>query len=55
MGSMGRFVSVAFPLYLVVGRLLAMLPAALGGVLLAMSAVLLAVYAALASAGYAIF
>jgi hypothetical protein len=55
MGSAGRFVSVAFPLYLVVGRILAAAPPALATAMLALSAIVLSMYAALFSAGYLVF
>jgi len=55
MGSMGRFVAVVFPLYLVLGQILTRLPAAVAASLLAISAFYLAVYSALFAAGYLIF
>jgi len=55
MASMARFTSVAFPIYLVFGNLLWRLPAPLAAGLLALSSVLLAVYAALFAASYPFF
>jgi hypothetical protein len=43
---------VAFPVYLVLGRLLARMPPALAGLLCALAGLVLAVYAALFAAGY---
>jgi hypothetical protein len=50
--SQGRFAAVAFPVYLVLGRLLARMPPALAGLLCALAGLVLAVYAALFAAGY---
>jgi len=50
--SMGRFTSVAFPIYLVCGRLLAAAPLALSVSLLSLSGFFLAAYTALFAAGY---
>ncbi len=50
----GRFVSVTFPLYLVLGRLLASLPAPATAASAALSAFLLGTYSALFAARYAI-
>lgn len=47
MNSMGRFVAVAFPIYFVIGRLLARLPRELAAMLLACMAAYLALYSAL--------
>ena len=55
MASMGRFVAVAFPIYLAFGRWLALLPPAVAAALLALSAFLMAAYSALFAAGYLIF
>lgn len=55
MGSMGRFTAVVFPVYLVIARILIFMPNAMRSVLLAMSAVFMAVYAALYAAGHIIF
>jgi hypothetical protein len=50
----GRFVSVAFPIYLVIGHVLANIPPPLAAALLALSGFFLAIYAAQFAAGYAI-
>lgn len=55
MGSMGRFTAIVFPIYVVVGRLLLLLPGSLRGVLLAVSAYFLATYTGLYVARHAIF
>jgi len=55
MGSMGRFVSVVFPIYLVLGQIATRLPFAVGTSLFAVAAFYLAVYSALFAAGYLIF
>jgi hypothetical protein len=55
MASMGRFASVAFPIYLVLGALLSRAPAPVTALLLALSSFLLGVYAALFGAGYPFF
>lgn len=55
MGSMGRFTAVVFPIYLVIARMLILLPSAPRSALLAVSAVFMAVYAALYAAGHVIF
>jgi hypothetical protein len=54
-GSMGRFVSVAFPLYLVGGRILAGLPVAASAALVVSSAGFLLIFSALFCAGYPIY
>lgn len=54
MGSMGRFVSVAFPLYLVAGAVFARVPPMVCGALCGLSGLVLGVYVALYAAGYAI-
>jgi hypothetical protein len=53
--SMGRFAAVAFPLYIVMGQLLARLPLAVAGALLAVSSFFMGAYAALFAAGYPLF
>lgn len=55
MGSMGRFMAVVFPIYLVAGRLLARLPQELAGALLCVSACWLATLAALYASGRMVF
>jgi hypothetical protein len=55
MGSMGRFVAVVFPVYLVVGELLARLPAPIRTAVVVLSGVFLVGYTALYAAGYLIF
>jgi Gpi18-like mannosyltransferase len=50
----GRFVSVAVPMYLVLGQWLARVPLTLAILLLALMGVMLTIYAALFSAGYPI-
>ena len=55
MSSMARFATVVFPVYLVLGRLLACLPFAMAAALLSLSVFFLAAYAALYAAGYAVF
>ncbi len=52
MASQGRFVTVAFPIYLVLGRLLWRAPITVSAGLLGLSAVYMAVYAALFAAGF---
>ncbi len=52
MASQGRFAAVVFPVYLVLGRLLSSAPLVVSAGVLALSAVYLAVYAALFAAGY---
>jgi len=54
MAGMGRFVAVAFPSYLVLGRLVCRLPPCLAGSLLGISAFLLGMYAALFASWYRI-
>jgi hypothetical protein len=54
MASQGRFAAVAFPVYIVLGHLLARLPTVVAGAILAFSAFLMAVYAALFAAGYSL-
>lgn len=55
MGSMGRFVAVAFPIYLVLGQILVRLPGALRTALLALAGFFLAASTALYAARYLIF
>lgn len=55
MSSMGRFVIVVFPIYLVLGQLLARLPFAVASGLVFLAAFFLGAYSALYAAGYAIF
>lgn len=55
MGSFARFTSVAFPLYLVIGRLLAALPPAVAAVLVALAACLLGIYSVLFGSGHLVF
>lgn len=55
MGSMGRFTAVVFPVYLVIARILILLPNATRSALLALSAVFMALYAAFYAAGQPIF
>jgi hypothetical protein len=55
MGGMGRFAAVAFPQYLVLGRLLCRLPAPAAALVLAFSAFLLGTYSALFAASYRLF
>lgn len=55
MGSMARFVAVVFPLYIVAGRMLLLLPGPLRALALALSGLPLAAYTALYAAGYEIF
>jgi hypothetical protein len=50
--SMGRFVSVAFPLYLVLGHIMVRIPGPLAAIVLALSAVWLAIFSAQFAAGY---
>jgi hypothetical protein len=50
--SQGRFAAVAFPVYIVMGRLMARAPAPLVAALCALSGFMLTVYAALFAAGY---
>jgi hypothetical protein len=52
MASQGRFAAVVFPVYLVLGRLLHAAPLVVSVGVFALSAVYLAVYAALFAAGY---
>jgi hypothetical protein len=54
MASQGRFAAVAFPAYIVIGHLLARLPAALAIALLVFSGFLMAAHAALFAAGYSL-
>jgi hypothetical protein len=49
-----RFTSVAFPIYLVLGRILARLPAPLAAAMLVLCGLMLAIYAAQFAAGYII-
>jgi hypothetical protein len=55
MGSIGRFVSVVFPVYLVLGELLLRLPRPLRAAFLGISGFFLTTYTALYAARYAIF
>lgn len=55
MASMGRFVTVAFPLYLVLAQILVRLPGPLRAVVLSFSSCMLATYSAMYGAGYPIF
>lgn len=55
MASMGRFVIVAFPLYLVLAQILVRLPGPLRAVVLCFSSCMLATYSAMYAAGYPIF
>jgi len=52
MASQGRYASLAFPVYLVLGRLLCGAPLVVSVAVFAISAVYLAIYAALFAAGY---
>jgi hypothetical protein len=52
MAGMGRFAAVVLPIYLVLGHLLAALPASLAALLLSLSAFFIGTYAALFVAGY---
>jgi hypothetical protein len=52
MASQGRFMAAAFPMYLVLGHLLCRLPLAVSAGVLALSAVYLAIYSALFTAGH---
>lgn len=54
-GSMGRFTTVAFPMYLVLAQLLALLPASARCLLIVVPGFLMAAYAALFAAGRLIF
>jgi hypothetical protein len=54
MASQGRFAAVAFPVYIVLGHLLARLPTVVTGAVLAFSGFLMAAYAALFAAGYSL-
>jgi hypothetical protein len=55
MGSMGRFVAVVFPIYLVAGQLSMRAPRASRVLVLAIAGVFQAVYAALYAACYTVF
>ena len=55
MASQGRFAAVAFPAYIVAGRLLARLPAGVAIALLAFSGAMMGLYAALFAADYLVF
>jgi hypothetical protein len=55
MGAMGRFAAVAVPVYLVLGQLLARLPAVVSALLASLSGFLMGVYAALFAAWYRFF
>jgi hypothetical protein len=50
--SQARFAAVVFPVYIVVGHLLARVPPAVAGALLALSGLMMGLYAALFAAGY---
>ena len=50
--SQGRFAAVVFPVYVVLGHLLSKLPLAVAGALLAVSGLMMGLYAALFAAGY---
>jgi len=52
MESQGRFVAVVFPIYLVLGHLLARLPAPVAVAIVALSGFLMAVHAGMLAAGY---
>jgi hypothetical protein len=53
--SMGRFVGVAFPMYIVMGHLLNRLPRAMAAMILVLFAYFLATWAALFAARYPIY
>jgi len=55
MGSCGRYASVVFPAYLVLGNALSRMPAPIAAAVCALSACVLGVYAALYAAGYAYY
>ncbi|HUY88947.1 MAG TPA: hypothetical protein VMV10_09455 [Pirellulales bacterium] len=55
MGSMGRFVAVVFPIYLVAGQLLGRAPAAITAALISLSAFMMGAYAAFYAAGRLVF
>jgi hypothetical protein len=55
MAGMGRFASVAFPIYLVLGQILSRLPVLVAGSCLAISGFFLGAYAALFAAWYRFF
>jgi hypothetical protein len=55
MASQGRFAAVVFPVYIVMGELLARMPKMIAISLLALSGVMMGLYAALFAAGYAFF
>ena len=55
MGSQGRFVSVVFPIYLVLGHILCRLPVAASVALLVLSAAYLALFSAMLAAGYGVY
>ena len=52
MASQGRYVSVVFPIYLVLGQLLCRVPVALAVGTLGLSSLYLIVYSAMLAAGY---
>jgi hypothetical protein len=52
MTGQGRFVGAVFPIFLTLGNLLCRIPLVVGGGMLALSAVFLAVYSAMFAAGY---
>jgi hypothetical protein len=54
MGSQGRFVSVVFPIYLVLGHILCRLPVAASVAVLALSAAYLALFSAMLASGYSV-
>ena len=55
MGSQGRFVSVVFPIYLVLGHILCRLPVAASVAVLTLSAAYLALFSAMLAGGYAVY
>jgi hypothetical protein len=55
MGSHGRFAAAVFPVYIVIGRILAILPIAVSGAILGLSAALMALYSGMFAAGYLFF
>jgi hypothetical protein len=54
MEGQGRYAAVAFPMYLVFGKLLAQLPPTIAAVLVAVAALFLAIYAGHFAAGYVV-
>jgi hypothetical protein len=55
MGSQGRFVSIVFPIYLVLGHILCRLPVWAAVAVLALSAAYLALFSAMLASGYAVY